>query len=280
MKPGSGLVGVVAVVLVAVGLSVPSDTPVAAQTTAVACPTPGRPKTKILTVGDSITSGATMTESVTAGYRKELGWLLDQSCVPHEFVVAAVGGVTCNYWSSRMADLVTTHRPDLILINCGTNNNLSNATSAQITAFERTYRALFDTALDLDPDVVMYPSWVQYSSGHGTYGCTTPPGPSPAWLPASEAVVNDAIYRSMSVIDEYGDRVPTWIDYQSIPESYLDQCGVHPTPGGYDVMGRLAYNTIAPRLGVPQVELPCGLVGRRPGKAVGEWTPCDRMNLN
>ncbi|MET8039514.1 SGNH/GDSL hydrolase family protein [Micromonospora sp. NPDC005215] len=281
MKLRPVLVGAIAVVLVAVGLSIPSGTPVAAQAAAAAaCPAPGRPTVKILTVGDSITGGATMTESVTAGYRAELGWLLDQFCVPHEFVVAAAGGVTCNYWSSRMADLVTTHRPDLILLNCGTNNNLSNATSAQIAAFESTYRGLFDTALDLDPDVLMYPSWVQYSSGHGTDGCTTPPGPSPAWLPASEAKVNDAIYRSMLVIDEYGDRVPTWIDYQSIPEGYLDQCGVHPTPGGYTVMGRLAYNTIAPRLGVPQAPLPCGLVGRRPGYPVGQWIPCDRMNLN
>ncbi|MEV1315928.1 SGNH/GDSL hydrolase family protein [Micromonospora arborensis] len=278
------LLGAVAVVLVAVGQSVPTGAPVAAQaaaqTAAAACPVPGRPTLKILTVGDSITGGATMAGSFTAGYRAELGRLLDQSCVPHEFVVAAEGGVTCNYWSSRMAGLVTTHRPDLILLNCGTNNNLSNATAAQIAAFEGTYRALFDTALDLDPDVIMYPSWVQYSSGHGTTGCTTPPGPSPAWLPASEAKVNDAIYRSMLIIDEYGDRVPTWIDYQSIPEGYLDQCGVHPTPGGYDVMGRLAFNTIAPRLGVGPAPLPCGLVGRRPGFSVGHWVPCATMNLN
>ncbi|MGW5560830.1 SGNH/GDSL hydrolase family protein [Micromonospora sp. NPDC003944] len=280
MKLRPVLLGAIAFALAAVGSPIPAEKPVAAQTSAAACPVPGRPTTKILTVGDSITEGATMTESATAGYRAELGRLLDQSCVPHEFVVAAVGGVTCNYWSSRMASLVTTHQPDLILVNCGTNNNLSAASEAQIVAFERTYRALFDTALDLDPDVVMYPSWVQYSAGHPSTGCTTPPGPSPAWLPASEAKVNDAIYRSMRVIDEYGDRVPTWIDYQSVPEGYLDECGVHPTPGGYDVMGRLAYNAIAPRLGVAPAPLPCGLVGRRPGSPVGQWVPCATMNLN
>ncbi|MCF0094161.1 SGNH/GDSL hydrolase family protein [Micromonospora sp. MH99] len=272
--------GAVALALAAAELPVPAGAPVTAQAAAAACPAPTRPTMKILTVGDSITEGATMAGSVSAAYRAELGRLLNENCVPHTFAVAALGGTTCNYWTSRMAGLVSTQRPDLILVNCGTNNNLSTATETQLSAFEGTYRTLFDTALDMDPDVVMYPAWVQYSAGHGTTGCTTPPGPSPAWLPASEARVNDAIYRSIKVIDEFGDRVPTWIDYQSIPEGYLDQCGVHPTPAGYDVMGRLAYNTIAPRLGVPLVPLPCGLVGRRPGYPVGDWTPCATMNLN
>lgn len=239
------------------------------------------PTKTILTVGDSITEGATMAGSAGPSYRAELGRLLDAACIPHTFAVAAVGGTTCGYWTTRMAVLMTTHHPDVVLVNCGTNDRMDTKTAAQTTAWEGVYRGLFDTVLDMDPDVIAYPSWVQYSAGRPSTGCTTPPGPSPSWLPASEAKLNDAIYRAMVVIDEWGARVPTWIDYQAIPEGYLDQCGVHPTPGGYDVMGRLAFNTIAPMLvAPPAVPLPCGLTGRRPGGPVPNWVPCQQMALN
>jgi len=242
---------------------------------------PPAPERVILTVGDSITEGATMAGSVSASYRAELGRLLSEACIPHRFVVAAVGGTTCGYWSSRMAGLMAEHQPDVVLIQCGTNNRLDNATSAQVSAFEATYRSLFDTVMDSDPDVLAWPAWVQYSAGRATPDCTTPPGPSPAWLPASEARVNDAIYRSIRVHAEFGKRIPTWIDYQAIPEGYLDVCGVHPTLGGYDVMGRIAFNTIAPHLvAPPQAALPCGLTGRRPGGVVPNWVPCQQMGLN
>jgi len=269
----------VAVLVVAVGVVWPR--PVVGAAAAAECPSPAPAPKVILTVGDSITEGATMAGSVSPSYRAELGRLLDAACLPHTFVTAAVGGTTCGYWSSRMAGLMAQHQPDVVLINCGTNDRMDNKTSAQISAWEGVYRGLFDTALDADPDVIAFPAWVQYSAGRPSEGCTTPPGPSPSWLPASQAKVNDAIYRSMRVIDEFGHRVPGWIDYQPIPEAYLDQCGVHPTAGGYDVMGRIAYNTIAPHLvTVPAADLPCGLTGRRPGGAVPNWIPCERVNLN
>ncbi|MEV4384400.1 SGNH/GDSL hydrolase family protein [Micromonospora sp. NPDC049580] len=247
----------------------------------VTCPSPAPAERVILTIGDSITEGATMAGSVSDGYRAELGRLLDGACIPHRFVVAAAGGTTCGYWTSRMAALVTTHRPDLIVLACGTNDRLDDKSSTQIAAWEGVYRGLLDTALDLDDDVIVWPSWVQYSAGRATPACTTPPGPSPAWLPASEAKVNDAIYRAVKVIAEFGGRVPGWIDLQSIPEAYLDQCGVHPTPGGYDVMGRLIFNAIAGSLVTPpSAPLPCGLTGRRPGGPIPNWTPCERMAVN
>ncbi|MCX5066894.1 SGNH/GDSL hydrolase family protein [Micromonospora lupini] len=273
------VVALAVVVLVATAAAgVPPATSAAA---AVTCPSPAPAERVILTIGDSITEGATMAGSVSAGYRAELGRLLDAACIPNRMVVAAMGGTTCGYWTSRMASLVTTHRPDLIILNCGTNNRLDNASADTVAAFESTYRALLDTALDLDPDVVVWPTWVQYSAGRATPACTTPPGPSPSWLPASEARVNDAIYRAVRVVDEFGKRVPGWIDLQSIPEGYLDACGVHPTEGGYAVMARLIFNAIAASLvSPPSAPLPCGLTGRRPGGAVPNWTPCEQMGIN
>jgi len=267
----------------AVLLVVLSTAGVAARTAeagAAECPTPGAAPKVILTVGDSITEGATMAGSVSPSYRAELGRLLAEACIPHTFATAAVGGTTCGYWSSRIAGLMTTHRPDIVLIACGTNDRLDNKAGAQIAAWEGMYRALFDTVLDMDAGVVAYPAFVQYSAGRPSTGCTTPPGPSPAWLPVSEAVGNDARFRAMRVIDEWGRRVPEFVDWQPIPEGYLDQCGVHPTQGGYDVMGRLAFNRLAPRLGVSPAQPPCALTGRRPGGAVPNWIPCERMAVN
>ncbi|MGC4769194.1 SGNH/GDSL hydrolase family protein [Micromonospora sp. DT44] len=269
----------VAVVAVAVLAVRPEPATGAAAAT---CPSPAPAAKTILTVGDSITEGATMQGSVSPSYRAELGRLLDAACIPHTFAVGALGGTTCGYWSSRMASLVTTHRPDVIVLACGTNNNLSAASAEQVATFEATYRGLLDTALDLDPDVIVWPTWVQYSAGRPTPACAAGGGlPGPAWLPASEAKVNDAIYRAVRVVDEFGRRVPGWIDLQSIPEGYLDECGVHPTPGGYDVMGRLIFNTIAASLVTPpQAPLPCGLTGRRPGGQVPNWIPCQQMAVN
>lgn len=238
------------------------------------------PERVILTVGDSITEGATMTSSVSASYRAELGRLLDEACVPHQWVVAGVGGTPCGYWSPRIADLMATYRPNIVLIACGTNDRLLGKSAAEVTAWEGMYRALFDAVLDADPNVLAFPAFVQYSASRTATGCTTPPGFGPPWLPNSEAVINDALFRSMRVIDEWGQRVPEFIDYQPIPEGYLDQCGVHPTPGGYDVMGRLAFARIAPQLGVPAAPLPCGLTGTRPGGGLPDWIPCERMAVN
>jgi lysophospholipase L1-like esterase len=269
--------GVVALLVMLAGGVLPGG----ARAEAVECPAPAAAPKVILTIGDSITEGATMQGSVSPSYRAELGRLLDAACIPHTMVSAALGGTTCGYWSSRIAGLMATHHPDVVLINCGTNNRLDNASADTIAAFEATYRGLFDVVMDSDPNVLAWPAWVQYSAGRPSTGCTTPPGPSPSWLPASEAKVNDAIYRSIRVHAEAGDRIPGWIDYQAIPEGYLDQCGVHPTAGGYDVMGRIAYNAIAPYLvTVPTAELPCGLTGRRPGGQVPDWVPCQQMNLN
>ncbi len=264
----------VLLLLVSGGASYPGT----ATASASMCDAPAPAPKVILTVGDSITEGATMAGSASDGYRAELGRLLDEACIPHTFVVAAVGGTTCGYWSSRLAGLMATHHPDIVLIACGTNDRMDTKTSAQIAAYEGLYRSLFDTVLDSDPNVIAYPAFVQYSAGSVATGCTAH-GPI-TWLPASEAIGNDARYRAMVVIDEWGDRVPEFIDYQSIPESYLDPCGVHPTAGGYDAMGWFAFYRLAQKLGVASTRPPCGMVGRRPGGQVPNWIPCEHMAVN
>ncbi|MEU8329812.1 SGNH/GDSL hydrolase family protein [Micromonospora sp. NPDC048839] len=274
-----GLVVAVLVVLAAgMVTGIPSSAPAGAAAT-VECPSPAPPPTVIMTVGDSITDGIIIDQTPTAGYRAELGRLLTAACVPHTLVNAALNGSPCTYWTDRLAGLMATHRPDVVLLACGTNDRLDDKTPEQVAAWEGMYRALLTTALSADPDVLVYPAWVQYSTGVRGSGCPSWQGSSPAWQPGYEAIVNDRVHRAFAPLPESGHRIPAVADYQVIPEGYLDACGVHPTPGGYDVMGRLAYNTIAPRLGVPQAPLPCGLTGRRPGALTRDWTPCQRMVL-
>ncbi|MFG2046126.1 SGNH/GDSL hydrolase family protein [Micromonospora sp. NPDC048935] len=275
-----GLVVAVLMVLAAgMVTGIPSSGP-ADAVAVVECPSPAPEPQVIMTVGDSITAGIIMDRSTTDSYRAELGRLLDATCIPHRFVTAALDGSVCGYWSDRLAGLMATHHPDVVLLACGTNDRMEGFSSAQVGAWEAMYRTLVSTVLSADPDVLIYPAWVQYSAGHGTAGCLPPQGHSGAEQPTGEAAVNDAIYRVVTAHPEYRHRIPAVIDYQVIPEGYLDACGVHPTPGGYDVMGRIAYNTIAPRLVTPPAAvLPCGLTGRRPGHPVGAWTPCQQMRL-
>lgn len=250
------------------------------RSSAPACPSPAPPPTVIMTVGDSITAGIVMDRSLTPSYRGELGRLLDAACVPHTFVVTALDATGCGHWTPLLADQMAAHHPDVVMIACGTNDRMDDKTAAQVTAWEGVYGGLIDAALSADPDVVVYPAYVQYSAGRRASGCLPPQWYSQPWQPESEAKVNEAIARVVASRHEDRGRVPAVVDYQIIPESYLDDCGVHPAPGGYDVMGRIAYNTIGPRLGAPPVPVPCGLTGRRPGGPGPDWKPCQRMNLN
>lgn len=229
----------------------------------------------ILTIGDSITVGAMPHGTVGPGFQRELGRLLTEAGQPHRIIVQAVSGTTCGYWSDKMYDLMINNRPDVVLIACGTNDRMDTRTPSQIETWEGMYRSLFDVVFDTSPTALGYPAWVQYSAGTTNPECTDH-GPLP-WLRWAEAVANDAVYRAMRPIDEFGRRMPATIDYQVIPEGWLDECGVHPTQAGYDIMGTLAYNTIAPALGLPRAPTPCGMTGRRDGYPVPARKPCQRL---
>lgn len=258
----------------------PAQTPTTATTT---CPTPAAPPLRILDIGTSLTRGDNLTTPTGSdGYRTELSRLLDAACVPHEITIDAGSGKTCAHWTSRMAALVTTHQPDLILISCGTNDNLTGLSAAQVAAWEGMYRGLYDTALDLDPDVIMYPAFIQYPArltATAKQRCTDMGG-SPAldWMETNAELVNNAMLRAIKPLDEWHGRVPEFIDYQQIPHGYLDQCGVHPS--AWDVMGRIAYIRLAEKYGWPAVDTPCGLTGRKRTYSLNAWTPCTQMAIN
>jgi hypothetical protein len=210
-----------------------------------------------MTMGDSITLAA---ESGGESYRAELGRLLDQAGVAHRFVIAAHGGWGCRDWVPLAQNLVATERPDVVLLNCGTNDG-------GLPDFEGQYYWLINNLLSGNGwGTRVMPSWVMYSA--------VPPGA--AWLRDSEPRANDAIYRVIvpSVWKAQG-RVVNFANTGAIPEAYLDSGGVHPTTAGYTAMGRLWFEALRPVYGLPDIApKTCGLTGRRPGGLTPAYLPC------
>lgn len=253
---------VAATAAVAVALSPPQPPP---QAVAAVAPL------KIMTMGDSITCGDGCTP--TSSYRTELGRLLTQAGVEHEFIVAAVGSVGCNYWVPRAYALTAQYLPDLVLLNCGTNDGPT--TSAAGSAFETTYRNLLTNLLSGGQwHTRVVPAYPSYAA----IGGYPFPNKAPSWLATSMPIVNDAIWRSLNVNNPHGTlRIPSSVDLQQIPEQYLDEGGLHPTTSGYTLTGRLWYNALRPLYGWPALTgsdaIPCGMSGRRPGWGSPPYAP-------
>lgn len=253
----------VVAVLVAAAASLVFAGGAPARETKTAAVTPLR----IMTMGDSITCGDGCTP--TSAYRAELGRLLTAAGVEHEFIVAAVGGSTCAYWLPRAYALTDQYRPDLVLLNCGTNDG---PTPSQGSAFEATYRDLLTNLLSGGHwQTRVVPAYITYAA----VGGYPYPAKAPAWLATTVPVVNDAIWRSLNVNDPHGPlRIPASVDLQKIPEQYLDEGGIHPTVSGDIVAARLWYNALRPLYGWPDIApLPCGLSGRRPGWGSPPYPP-------
>lgn len=252
-----------ALTALALVLAAAAPTGTAAATVSTAAVTP----LKIMTMGDSITLG---DGSPLGAYRGELSRLLTEAGVAHEFIVAAEGGKGCDYWVPRAYALTDQHRPDLVLLNCGTNDGPLDG--AQGAAFEAKYRALLTNLLGGGHwQTRVVPAFVTYAS---VGGYPYPPKAAP-WLATSIPIVNDSIYRSLFVNNPHGSlRIPATVGLGDIPETYLDTGGVHPTASGHIVAGRLWYRALAPLYGWPDIApLPCGLSGRRPGAPSPPFVP-------
>lgn len=237
-------------------------TPLAA---ASAAPFVSFPPVVIGTMGDSITSGA--AGGPLDSYRAELDRLLTEAQVPHTFVVAAVGGSPCEQWTASATAWVAANNLDYVLLACGTNNLVNSST---FPAFEANYRQLVTNLLAGRPGVKVFPAFIQYSA----IGGYPFPAKAPAWLASSEPQVNDSIYRVITAHPAWLTRIPGLADFQKIPESYLDEMGVHPTASGYAVMGGIWYNAMRPTTGWPDLApVVCGLSGRRPGWGSPPYRP-------
>jgi GDSL-like Lipase/Acylhydrolase family len=220
---------------------------------------------RILVMGDSITSPC---GGPSGGYCKELGRLLTQAGVRHEFRVAAVGGVTCRYWADRIVSVLQQHQPDLLLLSCGTNDDTSAKAGRDDLGW--SWRTIVEKTRTWRPapdHVKIGVSFIQYSNI-----TLVPP-----WLVPSEARANDVIFRNRQYYEPASWFAGT-ADFQQVPgdTAYLDAGGVHPTDKGNRAYARIWYDALRVRMGWPMAKEPrlCGMTGHRPGYNPPPYTPC------
>lgn len=173
---------------------------------------------KIMTGFDSITAGANGLP--TDSYRDELSVLLHEAGKAHTFHVTALPGSRCTYWVEQMPALLALHNPDVVLINCGTNDPAFTVADRELLG--QSYRQIVEAIHTHNPHARILMSLLQISR--------VDPG-GPAWLPDNEIRVNEVIAFNA---DYY---LPYWdvglVDFSLIPATVENNPdGVHPSPIG------------------------------------------------
>lgn len=232
-------------------------------------PTPSLAPITVLSVGDSLTRGT--DGSTYASYRGELTRLMSMTGQAHTWVVDAEGGKKCSYWATgRMAWLLTTYRPDVVFLDCGTNDTPSDATESDvrtILAAVASYNAasardaLLVAALigqpDMDSDTNVVRPWIW------------------DWMHNTSQAIGRALaaYPAVPVADMV--RVPNNIEW-------LDPDGIHLTARSNAAYAELFYRAAQQLVGwltLAQMHLSgmCGLHGHWRGTP---WPTGYRVCLN
>jgi hypothetical protein len=223
-----------------------------------------KPPVRILVFGDSI--------SAPEAWQGALGQMLDYAKVPHDIHTAAVAGVPCSYWVPQVAGIVASYGPDLVVLECGTNDD-PNALSYGEPTTGWAFRSIVETvhaARRANP-IPVVATLDQYSD----------PMLAPSWLwDANEPRTNDTLWAN---IQRYLPPNHTgWIagiaDLQRIPSTatYIDSGGIHPTAKGQQDIARLVYDAASGTMHWPKstAPVPCDLYGHRPDYPRPTYRPC------
>ena len=209
-------------------------------------PTPSHPAVVLASLGDSLTYQP--DGSATASYRGELSRVLTLAGQPHTWALGGIPGVKCSYWAANVEAFIVANQPDVILLDCGTNDTPTDDTQAD-----------YDTILDV-------------AAAHGVTVVAALIGIPDMRTPTNSVrpeiddwmhLTNDRIEASLA--SHPGVR---FIDTQRIPANleWLQSDGVHWTARTMAAVGQLFYEPLAQILGLPtldglNVTLMCGLSG-------------------
>lgn len=216
-------------------------------------PTPLFPAITVLSVGDSLTYGT--DGSATASYRGELSRLMTKAGQPHTWKVAAVPGSTCGHWAQYLGAAITTYSPQLIVLNCGTNDRPG------INNTEADYRTILAVATSRGVPIV--------ASLIGRPYMGSPENVVRPWVDAEMDDTNSAIERALASYPNtpvaHFWRVP------ADPE-WLAADGIHLTARSEAAYGQLIYQAVRASRGwltLAQMRVTemCGLHGVRRGAA-------------
>jgi len=192
-------------------------------------PTAVFPAIVALSIGDSLTVGT--DGSATASYRGELSRLMRLTGQPHTWKVVGAGGSKCSYWVTRIGDLITLHHPDVIFLDCGTNDTPTDNTEAD-------YRIILSTAINRGVQVVAsligIPDMRSATNSVRPYILT--------WMHNTNLAIKRALvdYPQVRVADM--QRVP------ANPE-FLQVDGIHLTSRAEAAYGQLFYQAAQPMRG-------------------------------
>lgn len=247
------------------GMPIPQ--PVPGPTHPAPSPTATVPEDTFIAVGDSITCGVGC--GALDSYRAELTRLAAKGGHPITWVVAAVGGTKCSYWADQIETLLTTHNPDVMVLNCGTNDLPGDPTEA-------SYRTILDAAQAHGVTVVAT-----------LIGLPDMRNPVNSVRPEIKGIMEGTNDILADVFADYLDvavadlqQIPANLEFKfdgihcSLPDNVNERCD--------DAMGQLYYQALQPKMGWPTLaqmgerEM-CGLNGSRdtapePVPNVDYWT--------
>jgi hypothetical protein len=214
---------------------------------------------RILVLGDSITAPCTSTPA--GGWCARLGQMLAQRGVNAQWTAVAVPGVRCKWLASQVQAAVDLHDPDIVLINCGTNDDpKEKCWGESCTAWAQ--RVLIETAHNSGAQVatafVGYPDLLRFNSQ------------------APQEVANDAIYSNLGYYTGWNLGLANFQVVPGNPDFLPD--GIHPTSvRGIEAYARIWYDVGAGRGWWPANTDPplCGLFGRRAGYQVPSYIQCE-----
>lgn len=154
-------------------------------------------------------------------YKHRLKGLLKGEAVYATFINVAISGTSCDYWTTRLPALLVQHDADVLLLNCGTNDDAT--TPAMMSRFRDNYTKLITDAQAARPSepIKVIASKIQISDRNNPN--------TPGWLPDNEVRVN-------TIIEEVTDGWPLLgvADMSVFPTDAANTPdGVHPGPEGH-----------------------------------------------
>jgi lysophospholipase L1-like esterase len=224
----------------------------------------------IMAVGDSISMGCTTTPM--GGWCGGLDALLTARGIDHSIATHADYGLSCVALSAGFAARFNQIQPDLVILNCGTND--APSTQAQKNYMGERWRTMVEYAWTHSAHIL--PVLVQYSNREINEENNR------TWLLPGEGAANDVIYTNMQYYISAGWFVGL-ADLQRVPGdwNYLSggTDGIHPNAFGYGVYAAIFYRAMRAHYGWPDtVAEPCGMWGHRTIYGPPTYTACTVMS--
>ena len=224
------------------------------------------PPLDIFVVGDSISVGCDTTP--LAGWCGELSTLLTDRGIAHTITGIIRPGWSCQAIQTQFEAAFNAVNPDLVIMNCGTNDA---PPSAPYEPMGEKWRSMVEYSYV--HGALILPVFIQYSNPEINQKAGR------GWLLSGEANANDTIYFNRQYYVSAPNFFAGLADLQQVPGDwdYLNggTDGIHP-----NAMGNRAYATIFYRALKGQYSWPntvpkmCGMWGHRAIYNPPAYTPC------